>query len=139
MFLAVLHAEAFPTAAWDGPSLNQLLCQPGVSGLVASLGGDPAGFILLRQAGEEAEVLTLAVRPAFARRGVGRALLSAALSALSRAGVHRLVLEVAEANEAARALYGAFGFAEIGRRRSYYGPGQDALVLARTLSLPCAG
>jgi ribosomal-protein-alanine N-acetyltransferase len=45
-----------------------------------------------------------------------------------------MFLEVAEANAAARALYAAAGFAEVGRRRRYYADGGDALVLRRGLS-----
>lgn len=137
--LAALHGEACPEAPWDEAWLGRLLAQPGVGGVVASVEGEPAGFILVRRAAEEAEILTLAVRPALARRGVGRQLVAAASAALAEAGVRRLVLEVAEANAPARALYAGFGFAEVGRRRGYYGPGRDALLLARALSPPCAG
>ncbi|MFA4893699.1 GNAT family N-acetyltransferase, partial [Brevundimonas sp.] len=53
-------------------------------------------------------------------------------------GARRLFLEVAEDNEAARALYGRAGFSEAGRRPRYYaradGSRRDALLLA--LDLP---
>jgi ribosomal-protein-alanine N-acetyltransferase len=39
------------------------------------------------------------------------------------------VLEVAEGNQAGRRLYGRAGFAVVGRRRGYYGGGEDALVM----------
>ena len=42
-----------------------------------------------------------------------------------------MTLEVARGNEAALALYRAAGFREEGVRRSYYGPGEDALILWR--------
>jgi ribosomal-protein-alanine N-acetyltransferase len=51
-------------------------------------------------------------------------------------GAVAMFLEVAEGNAAARALYGAAGFAEAGRRRRYYADGGDALVLRRELAAP---
>jgi len=65
---------------------------------------------------------------------------SAELAASARAaavGVSRLLLEVAEDNDAARALYAAAGFTGIARRPAYYrrpdAPAAGALVLARDL------
>jgi ribosomal-protein-alanine N-acetyltransferase len=45
-----------------------------------------------------------------------------------------MFLEVATNNWAARALYSAAGYAEVGRRRRYYPDGSDALVLRAPLS-----
>ena len=99
-----------------------LLAMPGVFGFI-----DPGGgCILARRAAGEAEVLTLAVMPAVRRLGTGRAL----LERVTAAG-EPLFLEVAAGNAPALALYAAAGFSEIGRRRDYYGPGRDALVLRR--------
>ncbi len=102
----------------------------GATALVA----DDAGFVLVRTATDEAEILTLAVAPHARRRGVGSRLLAAALAdAISRAAatVH---LEVSAANDAARLLYAKAGFVEIGRRLRYYDDGSDALLLSRSLA-----
>ena len=99
-----------------------LLAMPGVFGFIDGRGG----FILVRAAGGEAEILTLAVEPSARRRGLGRALLDQALAATAGSP---LFLEVAADNAVARALYGAAGFTECGRRTGYYGAGRDALVL----------
>jgi len=85
-----------------------------------------------------ADVTTLAVSPAARRRGVGTALLRAALAEAAGRGADAVVLEVAETNAAAIALYARHGLAMLGRRRGYYagpaGPGTvDALVLSRPL------
>jgi ribosomal-protein-alanine N-acetyltransferase len=45
-----------------------------------------------------------------------------------------MVLEVAEGNAAARALYAAGAFRPVGRRSRYYPDGGDALVLRRELA-----
>lgn len=138
--LAALHAVSFPPAeAWGEAAFARLLALPGAAGLLAAEGDQPLGFVLARRAADEAELLTLAVVPAWRRLGVGRRLLEDCLAALARAGVGRIFLEVAADNTAARGLYSAAGFRPVGRRRDYYGPGRDALVLARPLSSPCAG
>lgn len=138
--LAALHAASFPPAeAWGEAAFARLLALPGASGLLAAEGGEPVGFVLARQAADEAELLTLAVVAAWRRHGVGRRLLEDCLAALARSRVGRVYLEVAADNVAARGLYGAAGFQLVGRRRDYYGPGRDALVLARPLTPPCGG
>jgi ribosomal protein S18 acetylase RimI-like enzyme len=50
-----------------------------------------------------------------------------------RQGAERALLEVRRHNVPALALYEGLGFREIGVRRNYYGPGEDALVLERVL------
>lgn len=95
----------------------------------------PEGFALVRITLDEAELLSIAVRPKAQGKGAGAALLAELLARLQGAGVRQLFLEVAEDNAAARALYASAGFGEVGRRRGYYaraeGPAIDALVLRR--------
>lgn len=127
-FLAAIHAEAFH-APWDAAAFASLLGQTGVFAIRAS-----DGFILCRVVLDEAEILTLAVRPAARRAGLGHRLTQAAAAFAGRAGADRLFLEVAEDNDAARALYARLGFVQTGRRRNYYeksdGSRVDALLLA---------
>ena len=131
--LAALHAEAF-SAPWDARAFADLLAQPGVL-----LRIEADGFILIRVVLDEAEILTLAVRPGARRQGLGRRLVERACVAAKDAGAAILFLEVAEDNAAARVLYARAGFVEIGRRKAYYaGPDGrriDALVLHRDLSV----
>jgi ribosomal protein S18 acetylase RimI-like enzyme len=100
---------------------------PGALGLLA----EADGMILLRLAADEAEILTFAVRPAARRTGMGRALLETGMVLLAAQGARTLLLEVAEGNEAALALYTEAGFTRAATRRDYYAPGQHALLLRR--------
>ena len=99
--------------------------------LVADEGsGRIAGYVVALDAADEGEILNLAVAEAGRRRGLGRALVEAILERLRSRGVRQVYLEVRESNAAARALYTAFGFKEVGRRRAYYRrPVEDAMVL----------
>ncbi len=130
--LAAIHGAAFPPSeAWGAEPIALQIGLPGGFGLIDANGG----MILARTAGEEAEVLTLAVIPACRRRGLGSALVAGALHEARSCGAREVFLEVSEANEAARALYAAAGFIQVGRRQCYYADGTDALVLRATLSL----
>ena len=94
----------------------------------------PQGFVLAWTPGPEAEILTIAVVPEARGQGVGAALAEAALEFAAARGAETMMLEVAESNAAARALYARIGYAEIGRRPAYYQSrdgAEDALVLSR--------
>ena len=133
--LAALHARCL-APAWDEAAMRALLSHSGTWAVVGPA-TDPAGFVLCRVAGGEAEILAMGVLPEARRRGLARALLGVALAAMAEAGASRAFLEVAADNEPARALYASAGFVEAGRRRAYYArpgaAGMDALVLARVL------
>ena len=132
--LAALHAESF-AEAWSPAALAALLATPGAFAFHL-----PEGFVLLRAAGDEAEILTLAVSPPARGHGLGRALLKAAARHAATLGVTSLFLEVGTDNPAALALYAGLGFTKAGRRKAYYAAGTatgtDALILRLPLSPP---
>jgi ribosomal-protein-alanine N-acetyltransferase len=129
--LAAIHAAGFPPAeVWNTALIAGHLSMPGVFALLAGT----RGMIMARVAADEAEILTLAVAPAARRRGIGAALLAAAAARARDAGAVNLFLEVAQTNAAARALYAAAGFTQVGHRKGYYDDGTDALVLAKPLN-----
>lgn len=134
--LADLHASAFD-APWDAAAFAALLDQPGVFAVER-----PDGLILMRVVADEAEILTLAVRPSARRQGLGGQLAAEGLARARSSGAERTFLEVAEDNAAARALYARLGFTEAGRRRAYYagsdGRRRDALVLALNFPGPAS-
>lgn len=135
---ASMGADAWGEAALAGelagiPGIRTVLvvAEPG-RGVV--LDGGPAAYGVLRAVGDTADVQRLVVAPAYRRQGLGGALLRALLHEATDGGCTRVLLEVATDNSAARALYAAYGFAEIARRRGYYSVRRDALVLECPLS-----
>ena len=134
--LARLHATSFADA-WSAEWIAKLLAQPGTFALLE--GEEAGGFVLVRTAGGEAEILTLAVAPAARRRGIGSFLISAACRKAQEIGAEAVFLEVNRANEPAKTLYTRLGFREVGQRRGYYQtPGadkEDALVFCVKLPL----
>lgn len=77
---------------------------------------------------DELHITLVAVAPERRRQGLGRQVLEALLRRAQADGASRATLEVAAANGAARALYGACGFRQAGVRRGYYRNGDDALI-----------
>lgn len=135
--IAALHHEGGFARGWDPGECAALLADPAVvaDGVFAGSAGEPLGFVLSRLAADEAEILSIVVSQAARRGGFGRALLAAHLAQLSARGTGRLFLEVEESNQAARALYRHFGFAEVGRREGYYPRPDGSRVAALVLRL----
>ena len=76
---ARIHNDAFGFEAWDQKAITEVLSMPRTSGLMAvdaALGDlKPLGFALYLVVAEDAELLTIAVRPDARRRGLGTALI----------------------------------------------------------------
>lgn len=118
-------------AAWSAGSLWGTLQSYPSYFLIGWQGEGIAGFIAARRVVDEAEILNLAVKPEYRRRGVGCALVKALLEVLARESVLQVFLEVRESNAGAIRFYQALGFREVGKRRGYYRePEEAALILA---------
>jgi len=131
--LADLHARAF-ARAWDRASMQSLLGGQGVFAFIAGQ-DDLDGFVMIRIAADETEILSIAVGPDTRRRGLASQLLVHAAERAAGLGAVRMFLEVAAANLPARNLYEKHGFRQVGARKAYYEDGDDALVLAAGLPL----
>lgn len=127
--LADIDAVSFDVP-WSLDALRALLDDALTRVWIARSGARVVGGAIVRVVAGEAEVLRLAVHPDARRRGTGRALVGAVLSAIADAcpaGVH---LEVRASNVAARRLYARHGFVDNGRRRDYYqAPREDAILM----------
>ena len=95
--------------------------------------GKTVGFISLRVAAGWAEILNMAVDPAYCRRGIGKKLLSHALQEAKNSGAEEVTLEVNVHNTAAVALYRQAGLEEKGIRKKFYNNTDDALIMGKKL------
>lgn len=129
--IVALEAEAFGGASWGAKAVADGLVERNVRVIVASTddAATPVGFAFWRNAGDEAEILSIGVARRMQRRGCARALLGEIISAARGSGVRSLFLEVDVANAAAAILYQSLGFEKVGRRKRYYRNGGDALVM----------
>ncbi|TPG43509.1 ribosomal-protein-alanine N-acetyltransferase [Sphingomonas koreensis] len=117
--------------AWTPGQCAGVMAMPGVWLTIAEADGVVAGFAMTRAILDEAELLLLAVRPVFRRRGIGKALLRSVIAACGERGVAKIHLEVRAGNEAIE-LYRLAGFTKIGERRDYYRPKSGKLFDAMT-------
>ncbi len=78
---------------------------------------------------DEVHLLNVAVHPERRGLGHGRALVGAVVAEAEVARTRVVYLEVRAGNVIARRLYRQLGFKDLGVRRGYYGPGQDAIVM----------
>jgi ribosomal-protein-alanine N-acetyltransferase len=107
-----------------------------VSGRGAASGLVMAGYagLMFIPGGTQADVLTIAVRPAYWSKGIGSALLGALLAAARDRDCAEVFLEVRADNARAHGLYQRRGFEDLGVRRGYYQPsGVDAIVMRKDL------
>jgi len=137
--ISAIMQEAFDPRygeAWTSAQCMGMMSLPGVWLTVASVGAQDAGFALVREAADEAELLLLATRPRHRGLGVGGALLRTAIGEARSRGMTRMHLEVRAGNEAVH-LYRREGFEKVGERRAYYrgrsGQLFDAQTFARNL------
>jgi ribosomal-protein-alanine N-acetyltransferase len=137
--LAEIHAEAF-ARTWSGEDFATLLAQPTTFALAVRrqsfLGTRRmVGFVLVRVAADEAEVLSIAVRRSARGRGYGRKLMEEALRRLYRDRITACFLEVNRSNAAAVRLYRSLGFVVAGERQRYYSEGSDGDTTALVMRL----
>jgi ribosomal-protein-alanine N-acetyltransferase len=120
---------------WSARSFRDALEHPSVYfGCARSDAGEVLGYVVAWFVADEGEIANLAVAPEGWGRGIGRALLDAALAEATQRGIESVYLEVRDSNARARRLYQSRGFEEVGRRSKYYRrPVEDAIVLRRTL------
>lgn len=100
---------------------------------LAQFDSNNVGFIAISCLGDEGEILSLAVKSKFRRKGIGEKLIKVALNYFSSCGIKNIFLEVAVSNVAAQKLYTKTGFKEIYRRKNYYkhknADSEDAVVM----------
>lgn len=123
--LARLDYSLAFSAHWSSENWQTELAQPMARIWVAWEGEKIVGFIALRGAAGQWELLNMGVAAAYQHRGIATSLLGHALETLSG----QITLEVSTANVAAQALYRKVGFVKLGVRKRFYQDGTDALIM----------
>lgn len=131
--VSALDALSF-SQPWPKNAFEADLANPDARCWVADSDGQVAAALVFRRVLDEAELMTIAVHPAFRRRGVARQLLRTAMDAAYAEGARIYHLEVRAGNEAAQKLYESFGFEAVGRRPKYYKDnGEDAVLMTKVV------
>ncbi len=136
--LTEIHAEAFANY-WNPSDFNDFFAVAGTSALLAETAdGKPAGMAVLRVQHEQADIITIAVRPEYRRHGLAKSLMLQSIEKARASGATGLFLDVENGNTAALNLYAQLGFTQLARRKLYYrqkdGTYTDALVMTCKLA-----
>jgi [ribosomal protein S18]-alanine N-acetyltransferase len=132
--LAAIEAAAFePERRSRRASLRRALRSRFQRVLVFDIDGEVAGLIVLWPYRHTWRVYNLASHPSHRNRGVAGALLAEAIEQARRAGAHTLVLESRD-EPGLVGFYEQRGFSVRRRLPDYYGRGQHAVRMVRSLS-----
>lgn len=127
--VAALSARCFPSGGWTASDLEDELARDFAEVWLATDAGRIIGYAVGWFVGDDAEIMTLGTEPSAQRRGVARTLVARLQESVRARSMCSLNLEVRVSNEAARALYRALGFADVGVRSGYYADGEDAQLM----------
>ena len=94
-------------------------------------GGEPAGVLTLERHADHAMIFSVAVSPAFQRKGFGTKLLNHADQQTRLWGLPEIRLYTNAKMERNIALYLAYGYRETGRRPNPYRPGWVLVDMAK--------
>jgi ribosomal-protein-alanine N-acetyltransferase len=102
--------------------------------LVAATSTKVLGYIIARLDRWGAEIVSLAVHPSARKRGIGRALLQAAVKRMRRRHATSIRLMVREGNATAETFYRGLGFRAVGRVADYYEDGATGIRMRLLLT-----
>lgn len=124
-----IEAAVYPRP-WSSRLFEEELERSNRVYVVARVGERVVGYAGLLMIADDGHVATVAVDPAWQRRGVATRLLRELVRGALALGANQLTLEVRASNLGAQDLYRRFGFAPAGARKAYYADNnEDAIVM----------
>ena len=132
--IAEIEAKTF-SDAWTERSVMETLEQPQAFVTVAEDDGKVVGYCIIYYVMEEAEIARIAVSDSVRRQGIGKGLLNYTCECCIKKQIERLLLDVRESNEGARAFYEKYGFHTDGLRKNFFDmPKEHAVLMSRILA-----
>jgi ribosomal-protein-alanine N-acetyltransferase len=131
--MAQLHrAEPTGQRAWSEAEFSAMLSASNALSVTCDAGFAVGQFIL-----DEAELFLIMTKPEYRKQGLGHRILATFEQQVFQNAVRRIILEVADTNTAAQALYSTNGYQQIAVRKNYYifpnGSHADAIVMEKYL------
>ena len=121
-----IEQASFGADAWDAGTLHEYLRHCPQLFLVAETPSRLAGYIITCIESGKAELVSIAVAPAFRRRCIGKLLLTHTRARLQRRDIGAWWLMVRTTNEPAIRFYRRFGFVLARLVKNYYEDGASA-------------
>lgn len=124
-----MEIEAFGFT-WEAEAFARQLEREDCLFTLCEIDGAVVALASLNWVLDEVQLISIAVDPAYQGRGLSRQLLGENfVFCQGLEGLNQMTLEVKWDNPPALALYKAYGFTTVGRRKKYYRDGQDARVM----------
>ena len=133
--LVSLDRAYFPQDAWPAEQFRGEIGKPTRFFLVAESEGEIIAYAdaFLPSAGGEADIMTIAVKTQFRRKGIAKELISRLELWAKARGAIAMMLEVDVTNSDAITLYTNLSYETLNIRKNYYGYGRDAQIMRRGL------
>jgi ribosomal-protein-alanine N-acetyltransferase len=136
--LATYEKELFPYSPWSTAQFKEEFAGIPTTRFmsVAEDGNTIVGYcgVFVPAPGIEADILTVAVLPAFRRQGIAKEFMRQIEAYALEREASAMMLEVELSNDSAIKLYESLGYMKISVRMDYYGPGKDAHVMRKEFS-----
>jgi ribosomal-protein-alanine N-acetyltransferase len=136
--LATYEKELFPYSPWSTAQFKEEFAGIPTTRFmsVAEDGNTIVGYcgVFVPAPGIEADILTVAVLPAYRRQGIAKEFMRQIEAYAVEKEASAMMLEVELSNESAIKLYQSLGYMKISVRMDYYGPGKDAHVMRKDFS-----
>lgn len=87
---------------------------------------EEVGYVFYMDLNDFSELLRIGILPGKRKKGEAKNILHTLCDLFPK-----VILEVSNSNYSAISLYSKLGFLESGRRKSYYGPGEDAILMEK--------
>ena len=100
---------------------------------VAKIDDECVGYVGILVVENQAELLRIAVNKEHRQKGIGDKLLNFILNFLQKSEILEIFLEVSEKNTNAIRFYEKNNFKHIYTRKNYYGEGNSALIMQRSV------
>ena len=131
--VARLEKEIF-SDPWSENAVRESMEQSQTLLLSALKDGVLVGYLIVYYVLEDGEIARIAVESDFRRKGVASRLLKELAFICADNGVNKLLLDVRESNESAKAFYEKKGFVLDGVRKNYYtNPTENAILMSLEL------
>ncbi|CAN2217154.1 RimI Acetyltransferases [Candidatus Nanopelagicaceae bacterium] len=136
--LATYEKELFPYSPWSTSQFKEEFAGIPATRFISVAEDENTivGYcgVFVPAPGIEADILTVAVLPAYRRRGIAKEFMRQIEAYAVEREASAIMLEVELSNESAIKLYESLGYMKISVRMDYYGPGKDAHVMRKGLS-----
>ena len=100
--------------------------------MIGEMNEKVVGYCIMYYVLDEGEIARIAVDDTCKRQGVGRAILNQVECICKEKAITKILLDVRESNETARAFYRDYGFVEDGIRKNFYEmPKEHAVLMSK--------